>query len=79
MEMALPLLPDGASVILNASIIASKGFSSTNVPSLNPAGQPFDPLKKLRPLKGVNSVGTAVTGRALNRCNAWAAIRLQIK
>ena len=28
---ALPLLPDGASIILNASIVASKGFSSNSV------------------------------------------------
>ena len=27
-QKALPLLPDGASIILNASIVASKGFSS---------------------------------------------------
>jgi integrase/recombinase XerD len=33
-------------------------------------------LQSGRPLfQGVNSVGTAVTGRALNRYNAWAAIR----
>src|ERR1700730_15152980 len=30
-QKALPLLPDGASVILNASIVASKGFSSNSV------------------------------------------------
>src|SRR5467141_1477633 len=29
-QEALPLLPDGASVILNASIVASKGFSSNS-------------------------------------------------
>src|SRR6266508_7049440 len=28
-QKALPLLPDGASIILNASIVASKGFSAT--------------------------------------------------
>src|SRR5438046_7926902 len=28
MQKALPLLPDGASIILNASIVASKGLSS---------------------------------------------------
>ena len=29
-QKALPLLPDGASIILNASIVASKGFSSNS-------------------------------------------------
>jgi hypothetical protein len=29
--------------------------------------------------QSVNSVGTAVTGRALNRCNAWTAIRKRAK
>jgi hypothetical protein len=31
------------------------------------------------PLQSVNSLGTAVTGRALNRYNAWAAIRKRAK
>ena len=30
-QKALPLMPDGASIILNASIVASKGFSSNSV------------------------------------------------
>src|SRR5881227_1274166 len=30
-QKALTLMPDGASIILNASIVASKGFSSTSV------------------------------------------------
>ena len=30
-QKALPLLPDGASIILNASIVASKGFSANSV------------------------------------------------
>src|SRR5260370_19354937 len=30
-QKALPLLPNGASIILNASIVASKGFSSNSV------------------------------------------------
>src|SRR5258708_3336456 len=30
-QKALPLLPDGASVILNASVVASKGLSSNSV------------------------------------------------
>jgi len=30
-QKALPLLPDGASIILNASIVASKGLSSNSV------------------------------------------------
>jgi NAD(P)-dependent dehydrogenase (short-subunit alcohol dehydrogenase family) len=30
-QKALPLLPDGASIVLNASIVASKGFSSNSV------------------------------------------------
>jgi NAD(P)-dependent dehydrogenase (short-subunit alcohol dehydrogenase family) len=34
---ALPLLPDGASIILNASIVASKGFSSNSVYSATKA------------------------------------------
>src|SRR5713101_6542974 len=29
-QKALPLMPDGASIILNASIVASKGFSSNS-------------------------------------------------
>ena len=29
-QKALPLLPDGASIILNASIVASKGLSSNH-------------------------------------------------
>ena len=36
-QKALPLLPDGASVILNASIVAGKGFSSTSVYSATKA------------------------------------------
>src|SRR5438132_21756 len=36
-QKALPLLPDGASVILNASIVASKGFSSNSVYSASKA------------------------------------------
>src|ERR1700686_2233749 len=38
---------------------------------LSPSGQPL--------FQSVNSVGTAVTGRALNRYNAWAAIRKRAK
>ena len=30
-QKALPLMPDGASIILNASVVASKGFSSNSV------------------------------------------------
>src|SRR5438034_3301034 len=37
MQKALPLLPDGASIILNASIVASKGFSSNSVYSATKA------------------------------------------
>src|SRR6478609_3963628 len=36
-QKALPLLPNGASVILNASIVASKGFSSNSVYSATKA------------------------------------------
>jgi NAD(P)-dependent dehydrogenase (short-subunit alcohol dehydrogenase family) len=36
-QKALPLLPDGASVILNASIVGSKGFSSNSVYSATKA------------------------------------------
>jgi NAD(P)-dependent dehydrogenase (short-subunit alcohol dehydrogenase family) len=36
-QKALPLLPDGASIILNASIVASKGFSSNSVYSATKA------------------------------------------
>jgi NAD(P)-dependent dehydrogenase (short-subunit alcohol dehydrogenase family) len=36
-QKALPLLADGASVILNASIVASKGFSSNSVYSASKA------------------------------------------
>src|SRR5437588_12158647 len=36
-QKALPLLPDGASVILNASIVASKGFSANSVYSATKA------------------------------------------
>jgi NAD(P)-dependent dehydrogenase (short-subunit alcohol dehydrogenase family) len=36
-QKALPLLPDSASVILNASIVASKGFSSNSVYSATKA------------------------------------------
>jgi NAD(P)-dependent dehydrogenase (short-subunit alcohol dehydrogenase family) len=36
-QKALPLMPDGASVILNASIVASKGFSSNSVYSATKA------------------------------------------
>ena len=36
-QKALPMLPDGASIILNASIIASKGFSSNSVYSATKA------------------------------------------
>ncbi len=37
MQKALPLLPDGASIILNASIVASKGLSSNSVYSATKA------------------------------------------
>ena len=36
-QKALPLMPDGASVVLNASIVASKGFSSNSVYSATKA------------------------------------------
>src|SRR5262247_245951 len=36
-QKALPLLPDGASIILNASIVASKGFASNSVYSATKA------------------------------------------
>jgi len=36
-QKALPLLPDGASIILDASIVASKGFSSNSVYSATKA------------------------------------------
>ena len=36
-QKALPLMPDGASIILNASIVASKGFSSHSVYSATKA------------------------------------------
>ena len=36
-EKALPLMPDGASIILNSSIVASKGFSSNSVYSATKA------------------------------------------
>jgi NAD(P)-dependent dehydrogenase (short-subunit alcohol dehydrogenase family) len=36
-QQALPLLPDGASIILNASIVASKGLSSNSVYSATKA------------------------------------------
>src|SRR2546423_3855202 len=36
-QKAVPLLPDGASIILNASIVASKGFSSNSVYSATKA------------------------------------------
>ena len=37
-------------------------------------------LQSGQPLfQSVNSIGTAVTGRALNRYNAWAAIRKRAK
>src|SRR5213596_3504313 len=36
-QKALPLLPDGASIILNASIVASKGFSENSVCSATKA------------------------------------------
>src|SRR6202165_3206103 len=37
MQKALPLLPDGASIILNASIVASKGLASNSVYSATKA------------------------------------------
>src|SRR5947207_7343673 len=36
-QKALPLMPDGASIILNLSIVASKGFSSNSVYSATKA------------------------------------------
>jgi NAD(P)-dependent dehydrogenase (short-subunit alcohol dehydrogenase family) len=36
-QKALPLMPDGASIILNASIVASKGFSANSVYSATKA------------------------------------------
>jgi hypothetical protein len=43
--------------------VANKGYNAAGLQS----GQPL--------FQSVNSVGTEVTGRALNRYNAWAAIR----
>ena len=37
-QKALPMLPDGASIILNSSIVASKGLSSISVYSATKAG-----------------------------------------
>ena len=37
MQKALPLLPDGASIILNASIVASKGLQAKSVYSATKA------------------------------------------
>jgi NAD(P)-dependent dehydrogenase (short-subunit alcohol dehydrogenase family) len=36
-QKALPLMPDGSSIVLNASIVASKGFSSNSVYSATKA------------------------------------------
>ena len=36
-QKALPLMPDGASIILNASIVASKGFAANSVYSATKA------------------------------------------
>src|SRR4029077_20774975 len=36
-QKALPLLPDGASIILNASIVASKGLTANSVDSATKA------------------------------------------
>jgi len=36
-QKALPLMPDGASIILNASIVGSKGFSANSVYSATKA------------------------------------------
>jgi NAD(P)-dependent dehydrogenase (short-subunit alcohol dehydrogenase family) len=36
-QKALPLLPDGASIILNASFVTSKGFSQTSIYSASKA------------------------------------------
>ena len=36
-QKALPLMPDGASIILNASIVASKGFPANSVYSATKA------------------------------------------
>jgi NAD(P)-dependent dehydrogenase (short-subunit alcohol dehydrogenase family) len=36
-QKALPLMPDGASIVLNASIVASKGFSANSVYSATKA------------------------------------------
>lgn len=40
-QKALPLLPDGASIILNASIVASKGLASNSVYSATKAACAF--------------------------------------
>ncbi len=39
-QKALPLMPDGTSIILNASIVASKGLPANSVYSGNSLGQP---------------------------------------
>jgi NAD(P)-dependent dehydrogenase (short-subunit alcohol dehydrogenase family) len=36
-QKAIPLMPDGASIILNASVVASKGFAATSVYSATKA------------------------------------------
>ena len=40
-QKALPLLPDGASIILNASIVASKGLPANSVYSANEGRRAF--------------------------------------
>jgi NAD(P)-dependent dehydrogenase (short-subunit alcohol dehydrogenase family) len=40
-QKALPLMPNGASIILNASIVASKGFSSNSVSATKAAVRSF--------------------------------------
>ena len=47
-QKALSLMPDGASIILNASIVASKGLSALSVYSGTPGGSPSPGLTPVK-------------------------------
>ena len=68
------LYPSGSNWFANkhlgddaAKILKRRTFQGVSEPTSGQSGQPL--------CQSVNSLGTAVIGRALNRYNAWAAIK----
>src|SRR5581483_3827851 len=57
-QKALPLMPDGSSIVLNASIVASKGFASNSVYSATKAAVRRERAKTLASTVPMGRFGT---------------------